>query len=123
MKQIQILDIYFDKQTKTYNPVYCPITGELLISSDPYQELDTFPDSVFAVYSIDFYDCEPHHLKSTVPEDFFSEVGSLEDIIEKLKSLNNQAFIILNVMHYGIIPGDAGGLTYILEVPDPLIRD
>ena len=121
MQQIQILHIYFDRQTKIQSPVYCPLTGELLSPSDPYKELESFPKSVFAAYSMDAYDCEPFYLNPTVPSDFFADVENFEDIIEKLKGADNKAFIVLKVMHYGIIPGDAGGITYILEVPEALI--
>jgi isopentenyl phosphate kinase len=122
MQQIQILNIYFDNQSEIYNPIYCPFTGKIIISSDPYEEIESFPSSVFAVYIIDYYDCEPQFLGSTVPDDFFSEVLSFDDIIEKLKKLGNKAFLILNVMHYGVLTGDAGGFTFILEVPYPLLN-
>lgn len=71
MQQIQILHIYFDRQTKIYSPVYCPLTGELLSPSDPYKELESFPKSVFAAFVVDYYDCEPFYLNPTVSSDFF----------------------------------------------------
>jgi hypothetical protein len=119
MKKIETLKLNFTSTQEFQQPLYCPLTGGLLVASDPFEEMDTYPPSVFAVFVVDYLDT-PHYLKKNLDESEFSDLEDLEELKSVLakKVSQDSGFLIIQVMYYGQMSGDAGGWIFFLDLPN-----
>jgi hypothetical protein len=122
MKKVIKLELDFNHTAKTAQPVYCPVTGKLLVSADhtePFEE-DNPPESVVMYWAADYYE-EPFFISDDFEHhrSVFSDLDSISGIEPRLKNLDdNHCYLILSVWSYGKILGDAGGLVFVLRLPN-----
>jgi hypothetical protein len=122
MKKIEVLKLDLSARQKSQQAIFCPFTGGLLVSADPFMEIEEYPESVLAVYLADFFE-EPHYLRKDLKNSNFQDFEDLDDLELSLAKLDfkSSGCLILAIMNYGTFPGDAGGFIFVLEIPNPII--
>jgi hypothetical protein len=120
MKKIQHLSLDFSSSKDFQQPFYCPFSGEMLVLSDPYNEVEDYPKTVIALLN--------EHGSSFVRDDFdesdFEDFDDMEDlyrILEK-KVSNESGVLIVELGYNGYHPGDFGVFIFILEIPNAFIK-
>jgi hypothetical protein len=120
MKKIQHLKLDFSSLNDFQQPFYCPFSGELLILSDPFNEVEEFPKTVIAVLN----EHGSHFVRYDFDESDFEDFDEMEElygILEK-KVSKQSAVLIVELGYYGNHSGDFGAWIFILEIPNAYIK-
>ena len=120
MKKIQHINLDFSSSNDLQQPFYCPLTGELLVISDPYNGVESFPKTVIAVLT----EHGSHYVREDFDESDFVDSDDLEGMYEiiKKKTPLQSGILIVELGYYGNHPGDFGAWIFILEIPNAFIK-
>ncbi len=120
MRKIQHVELDFSSSNNFHQPFYCPFTGELLVLSDPNNEVEDYPKTVIALLS----EHGPHFVRDDFDESDFEDFDEMEDLYEILikKVPLESGILIAELGYYGNHSGDFGAMIFILEITNAFIK-
>ena len=88
MEKVQKIVLDISKENRhEYQPIFCPFTGVMLVSSDTLDDIDDFPESVVLVFT-ELIE-EPYFIAPYF-NDYYEKFINLEDTDEIIKTLNDK---------------------------------
>ena len=120
MKKIQHLSLDFSSSKDFQQPFYCPFSGEMLVLSDPYNEVEDFPKTVIAVLT----EHGPHFVRDDFDESDFEDFEEMKDLYKNLemKVASDSGILFVELGYYGNQPGDHGAWIFIFEIQNAFIK-
>ena len=117
MEKVQKIVLDISKENRhEYQPIFCPFTGVMLVSSDILDDIDDFPESVVLVFT-EFIE-DPYFIAPYF-NDYYEKFTNLEDTDEIIKTLNDIEgfYLVLDIIDTASHSGNFGQMIYVLRIP------